>query len=138
MTNNEQMKTESNEFEKLASENMSSWLELVKSGDVDKISAMYTDDATFLPTVSGDFKRGKSGAKEYFEHFLAKNPIGKVVVEVVTPVDESSYLYSGMYNFELDTENGRSEVEARFSYFWKKVNGEWKINHHHSSLRPQS
>jgi len=28
-------------------------------------------------------------------------------------------------------------VEARFSYVWRKVDGMWKISHHHSSVRPK-
>ena len=47
-----------------------------------------------------------------------------------------AYLHSGMYTFELGDAGARTPVEARFSYVWQKVNGAWKISHHHSSVRP--
>jgi len=42
-----------------------------------------------------------------------------------------------MYNFEVDSADGRQIVEARFTFIWKKNEpGEWKIIHHHSSVKP--
>ena len=37
---------------------------------------------------------------------------------------------------EIDGEEGRTVVEARFSYVWKMIEDEWKIIHHHSSVKP--
>ena len=48
-----------------------------------------------------------------------------------------AYLHSGLYTFELGDAGARTPVEARFSYVWQKVNGTWKISHHHSSVRPE-
>merc|ERR1712216_48380 len=48
----------------------------------------------------------------------------------------NAYLHSGMYTFELGDADARTPVEARFSYVWRKVAGNWKISHHHSSVRP--
>ena len=80
---------------------------------------------------------GQAGARDYFEHFLAKDPIGKVVEEEIIEINSESYLHAGMYNFELTDKDQRSTVQARFSYLWKKEDKEWKIFHHHSSLRPK-
>lgn len=137
MQNVEQQTT--SELTETAKANMSLWLETLGTKDPKKVAAIYTEDATFLPTVSGDFKRGKKGAEEYFEHFLAKNPEGEVTEEVIASMGEDAYLHCGMYTFKLDDgDGGRTTVQARFSYVWKK-NGdnEWKINHHHSSVRPE-
>jgi hypothetical protein len=41
-----------------------------------------------------------------------------------------------MYTFELGDAGKRTPVSARFSYVWKKEDGEWKIAHHHSSVTP--
>ena len=118
--------------------NMDNWLQTLGTKDPEQVAVLYIEDATFLPTVSGDFKRGQDGAKDYFVHFLAKNPKGEVIDDVVTSINESSYLHSGMYNFELDSENGRVVVNARFTYLWlKDESGAWKISHHHSSMRPE-
>ena len=49
----------------------------------------------------------------------------------------NAYLHSGLYTFELGDADARTPVEARFSYVWRKVDGMWKISHHHSSVRPK-
>jgi len=41
-----------------------------------------------------------------------------------------------MYTFELGDAGARTPVEARFSYVWRKEEGDWKIAHHHSSVTP--
>jgi uncharacterized protein (TIGR02246 family) len=122
-------------MKEIAQENFKKWNELLQTRDPQEVAAMYTGDATFLPTVSPEFKRG-SEAAGYFEHFLAKNPDGKIIKEEVQELGENIYLHSGMYNFELDGEDGRTTIEARFSYVWQKIDSEWKIIHHHSSVRP--
>jgi len=115
------------------------WNEALKSKDPKKVAELYSDNVTFLPTASGDFKRGESGAEEYFEHFLEKNPVGEVVQEEVQVLGSDCYLSSGMYNFEVGPEEARKLIEARFSFVWKKDNaGNWKIAHHHSSVRPSN
>ena len=41
-----------------------------------------------------------------------------------------------MYTFMTGPEDNRQPVQARFSYMWRKIDGEWKILHHHSSALP--
>ena len=127
-------------FEKIASENFKMWAESLLTKDPKKVAEFYSEGASFLPTVSGEFKHGKLEAEGYFHHFLEKNPEGRIVEETIQELGENSYLHSGMYNFNLDDKNGeRTTVEARFTFVWQKdVNGEWKIIHHHSSVRPQA
>lgn len=125
--------------EKIAADNFALWNSMLLSKDPKQVAALYTDDATFLPTMSGDFKRGQSGGEEYFIHFLAKNPEGIVVNGVVQVLSPNSYLHSGMYNFTVGTDGNRLVVEARFTYAWQKDSqGKWKISHHHSSAKPQA
>jgi len=126
-------------FEEIARENFSRWNNELQTKDSKSVSSLYSTDASFLPTVSGEFKKGQNGAGEYFEHFLEKNPNGEIVDEMVQALSPNSYVHSGMYNFEVDGENGgRKVVEARFTFVWQKdSSGEWKIIHHHSSMRPE-
>lgn len=125
------------EIAEAAKINMSQWLSSLETKDPQKVAELYAENATFLPTVSGDFKRGRVGVKEYFVHFLPKNPKGRVVKDVITPIGEDAYLHCGMYDFDLDAGGGkRATVQARFDYLWKRNNGRWEIAHHHSSIRP--
>ena len=121
----------------LARTNFERWNASLATGDAKNVSALYTQDATFLPTVSGEFKKGQEGAEEYFVHFLEKDPVGTIVEDAVQILGDDAYLHSGHYNFDLGPEDVRTTVEARFSFVWQRIENEWFIAHHHSSVRPQ-
>jgi uncharacterized protein (TIGR02246 family) len=125
-------------LKEIAEKNFFLWNETLQGKDPKKVAELYSGNATFLPTMSPDFKKGKEEAEGYFEHFLLKNPEGKIIEDAIQALGSSSYLHSGLYNFEVDGEDGsRIIVEARFSYVWKKeADGTWKIIHHHSSVKP--
>ncbi len=134
--------TENNQeqFEKIARENFATWNQALLTKDPAKVAELYTADNTFLPTVSGEFKKGHKGATDYFHHFLEKNPEGKIITEKVTAVSADTYLHSGEYDFEVDTpdKKGRTIVHADFTYVWKKNQaGDWQILHHHSSAKSE-
>jgi len=130
---------EMEEIEKVAEENFKTWADSLLTKDPQKVADLYAEDATFLPTLSPDFKLGKSETKEYFEHFLLKNPEGEIKSEVVQDLGRFCYLHSGLYDFEVNGLDGkRNPVEARFSFVWRKdSDGKWRIIHHHSSVRPK-
>ena|SRR3990167_9239447 len=124
--------------EKIAEANFSRWNEALLTRDPQRVAALYAVDATFLPTVSGDFKRGPAEAEGYFKHFLEKTPSGEIVEGAVQTLGQNCYLHSGMYNFEVGPDDNRSTMEARFSMVWRTdERGEWKIIHHHSSVKPK-
>jgi uncharacterized protein (TIGR02246 family) len=121
----------------IARENFKKWNDLLQTGDPKKVAELYASEATFLPTMSGSFKSGKAEAEGYFEHFLQKHPFGKVVEEKIQFTDPNHYLHSGLYNFEVDAKSARDIVCARFTFLWgKDEKGQWKILHHHSSVKP--
>ncbi|KKR07457.1 MAG: Calcium/calmodulin dependent protein kinase II association-domain protein [Parcubacteria group bacterium GW2011_GWC2_39_14] len=122
----------------LARENFKIWNESLLSKDAQKVAELYTVDNTFLPTMSPEFKRGQASAEGYFVHFLEKNPVGEIVEDECQVLAPDCYLHSGLYNFTVGPEDKREVVEARFSYVWKKNEaGNWKILHHHSSVKPR-
>jgi len=124
--------------QKVVSENFNRWNEALLSRDPKKVAELYTEDVTFLPTLSPDFKFGQEETEGYFKHFLEKNPEGKVIAEKFQTLSPKSYLHSGMYDFVVDQNGERKTVEARFTFLWEQdENGEWKIAHHHSSIKPQ-
>ncbi|OIO19557.1 MAG: hypothetical protein AUJ23_01840 [Candidatus Magasanikbacteria bacterium CG1_02_32_51] len=114
------------------------WLEALHSDEPNVIAALYADDATFLPTMSGDLKRGVSGALEYFqEDFMPSSPRGIIRELVVQEFGEEIVLLAGFYDFS--THDGQLVVEARFTFLAKRMaEDEWKIVHHHSSYKPVS
>ena len=114
------------------------WNDALKQKDFDKVAALYSStDLSFLPTVSPKFIRDPHSAKEYFVEFLKKLPDGTITSDNVQRFGPDAYLHTGLYTFMTGPAENRQAVEARFSYMWRKVDGAWKIVHHHSSALPK-
>lgn len=127
----------------LSTTNFKIWNDALLSKDPAEVAKLYTDNTSFLPTLNPELKKDADGAKDYFKHFLEKNPSGKIIEEVSQETSADSagnptgYLHSGLYDFEIGEPDNRKTVEARFTFLWMKNKmGEWKIAHHHSSLKP--
>ncbi|HIP50284.1 MAG TPA: DUF4440 domain-containing protein [Candidatus Pacebacteria bacterium] len=105
----------------LAQDIFTRWNESLQTKDKQKVAEMYSKDATFLPTLSGELKRGVEGAVAYFEHFLQKDPFG-IIVESVTKesADGGTIIYSGLYDFSIGPSDARETVNARFTYVFQK------------------
>ncbi len=127
------------DIKEVAKNNYDKWGAALLEKDPEIVAKLYSDESTFLPTVSPDFKKGPNEAAEYFTHFLEKNPSGKIISEEIQELGPDSYLHSGLYDFEVGPPDNRQVIEARFSFVWKKNEaGEWEIVHHHSSTKPQN
>jgi hypothetical protein len=70
--------------------------------------------------------------------FLKKLPFGTITADDVQRYGPDAYLHTGLYTFLTGPADNRQPVEARFSYMWRKVDGAWKIVHHHSSAVPKA
>jgi len=122
----------------IAQENFKRWNDALKSKDYEKVASLYsTTDLSFLPTVSAELVRDGPTTKEYFAEFLKKHPVGTITEDVVQAFGEDAYLHSGMYTFMTGPDDARKPVDARFSFMWRKIDGMWKIVHHHSSALPK-
>jgi len=107
------------------------WNATLQTGDPKQVAAMYA--GLLLPTVSPLVRHNHAEIEDYFVHFLAKNPVGTITnVRVYGDIA----INSGLYTFTLDGDESRVEVEARFTYVYKKEGDDWLILEHHSSLLP--
>jgi len=111
----------------------SQWNEALQTGDAKAVTALYAENATLLPTVSNRVRHNHEEIQDYFVHFLAKGPQGKLTEQNIRIFDELA-INSGVYAF---TFADGSSVEARFSYVYQLINGSWKIIEHHSSRMPE-
>ena len=116
-----------------ARELFETWNKALTTRNSGEVANLYSDDCTFLPTMSPEFKRGKEGASEYFEHFLIKDPKGQIVEDSAQTLGEECIIYSGLYNFEVGSQDVREIIRARFTFIW---NSKGEIVHHHSSILP--
>ena len=113
------------------------WNEALQTGDPKQVVAMYAKDGEgmLLPTASALIRHNHAEIEDYFVHFLAKNPVGTIIESNIRVYGDIA-INSGLYTFTLDGDDGRIEVEARFTYVYKKEDDDWLILEHHSSILP--
>ena len=120
-------------------DNFQKWNNALQTKDAATVASLYsTSDLSFLPTVSPQHIKKIGCTEDYFTAFVMKNPHGTITDDSVQVFGNGeAFLHSGMYTFKLGEADARTPVQARFSYVWRKINGDWKITHHHSSVRPE-
>ena len=109
------------------------WNEALQTGNPDNVLKCYSSEAVLLPTLSNTICNTPEKIKTYFQSFLQKKPFGKIN-ECHERVINNIATLSGIYTF---TFGDQSSAQARFSFVYKKINEEWKIIEHHSSLMPE-
>merc|ERR1712054_60373 len=104
---------------------LKSWGNAVQAQNRSLVLTHYAENGTLWPTLSNNLRLNESRIENYFVMFLAKiDGIGPVEWNqaVGQPVDDDTFMWSGIYTFSLNT----GKVRARFSYLVKKIDGEWK------------
>lgn len=109
------------------------WNDALQTGDPKQVAALYASDAILLPTVSNQVRHNHAEIEDYFVHFLAKGPAGKIDESNVRIFDQIA-INSGVYTFTL---NDGSVVPARFTYVYRREGDRWLIIEHHSSQMPE-
>lgn len=115
------------------------WNAALAGGNAGAVADLYAADGILLPTLSSDIRANREQITEYFEtEFLPKKPQGTITESHVRILDEHNATHSGNYRFSLtDKDGGKSEVDARFTYVYEKIDGRWLIVEHHSSAAPE-
>ena len=114
------------------------WNAALGTGDAETVADRYAPGGVLLPTASAQIRTTRDEIIDYFEHFQENDPSGEKTETIVTVLDENTAVDAGTYVFTLtDPESGEvREVEARYSYVYEKVDGDWLIVNHHSSVTP--
>tara|TARA_B100000424_G_C22931914_1_gene495741 strand:+ start:886 stop:1254 length:369 start_codon:yes stop_codon:yes gene_type:complete len=109
------------------------WNKALQTGNSDEVVKLYDKNAILLPTLSPQVRHSHEEIKDYFVHFLAKKPIGKINESNIR-IFGNLAINSGIYTFNF---KDGSSAQARFTYVYKKVDeNNWIIVEHHSSLLP--
>ena len=113
------------------------WNAALATLDPDKVVALYAPEAVLLPTVSNKPRTTHEGIRDYFVHFLEKKPQGTIDLRIIK-IGCNVASDTGLYTFTLhDTKGKAKKVSARYSYVYEYLNGQWLIEHHHSSAMPE-
>ena len=109
------------------------WNRALQTGIPEKVVSLYEHDAILLPTLSNKVRHNHDEIKDYFVHFLAKDPVGKIDESNVRIFDDIA-INSGVYTFSF---KDGSSAQARFTFVYCINDEGWKIIEHHSSLLPE-
>ena len=115
------------------------WNDSLATHDPDKVTANYAPDAVLLPTVSNRPRTDSAAIKDYFVHFLERNPRGVIDTRTIR-IGCNTASDVGTYTFLLSgkTPGTTETVKARYSFFYEWRDGRWLIVHHHSSMMPEA
>jgi len=109
------------------------WNSALLTGEAKNVVALYEANAILLPTVSNQVRHNHEEIEDYFVHFLAKRPKGKIDESNVRVFDQLA-INSGVYTFTFKDD---VQVQARFTFVYRRISESWKIIEHHSSQMPE-
>jgi uncharacterized protein (TIGR02246 family) len=113
------------------------WNAALATGNPEEVADLYAPDAVLLPTLSPQIRTTRAGIVDYFAHLLPSMPQAAITQEMITVLDRDDAINTGLYTFTL-TQNGvQQQVPARYTFVYQRINGEWLIINHHSSLVPE-
>ncbi|KAL9179028.1 hypothetical protein ACHAXT_000070 [Thalassiosira profunda] len=110
------------------------WNNALATKDPKKVAARYAKQGVLLPTVSDVPRTDFASIEDYFVNFLKLKPQGEILESHVT-IGHNWCQDAGIYEFTMGATG--KKVKGRYSFIYVYEDGEWKINHHHSSIMPE-
>jgi len=112
------------------------WVEAFNSRDPARIVSLYEPDAVLIGTTAKKPASGKAAIAAYFAN-APKQPLNRVALgEHAVRVFGDTAVDSGLYNFFQVSEGSAQLVPARYTFVYRKRDGQWRIVEHHSSRVP--
>lgn len=111
------------------------WTEVISSGRVDKVLALYAPDAILVPTLSDEIGEREDERRRYFETFLSNESLSCEILVQKRRVSQKlgTVVIGGLYTFRFRRKGGDNVVPARFLFTFEEIDGRWLITGHHSS-----
>ncbi|MGA0609731.1 SgcJ/EcaC family oxidoreductase [Caldimonas sp. KR1-144] len=109
------------------------WNASLQSGDAKKVVENYAAKSILLPTVSNKPRLSAAEKEDYFEHFLARKPVGAIDSRNIE-IDCNTAIDAGLYTFSFAD---GTAVHARYTFTYKWDGKRWAITSHHSSAMPE-
>lgn len=106
--------------------------------DPDAVTALFTREPVLLATVSNTPRTTPAAVRDYFVGFLRGAPVGRIDTSTVE-VDCRTATRVGTWTVTLTDPTGgaKTDVKARYSFVYRWEEGDWKIDHLHSSKMPE-
>jgi len=115
------------------------WASALNAGDIDRVVGTYTSDATLMGTSSPSLAKEPNDLRAYFGPPLKAKVQVKLGEGKPTTIGDNAVAWAGFYDFSGNRPDGQPfALSARYTFVMVKRDGNWKIAHHHSSLRPKA
>jgi hypothetical protein len=115
------------------------WMELVHERELEKILALYDQNAILIPTFSDSIQNTPEKIRGYFEKLLSRKNL-KLTLHPKTirtqQLNAILSVVSGIYQWKFNVEDELITYEARFT-FVVDITKTSPIIHHHSSQIPR-
>ena len=104
----------------------------------DTVTALFTREPVLLATVSNTPRTTPAAVRDYFVGFLRAAPAGRIDTSTVE-VDCQTATRVGTWTVTLTdpTSGAKTDVKALYSFVYRWEDGDWKIDHLHSSKMPE-
>ena len=107
-------------------------------GDPTKVAALYAKDALLLPTFDNKILKTAAERNAYFKNFTAYKNITVSPKTFIVQDFGDTAIASGTYRFYYLNIHDKSEsVDARFTFVYENIDGQWMIVNHQSSVLPK-
>ncbi|NIE73530.1 DUF4440 domain-containing protein [Pantoea sp. Ap-967] len=112
------------------------WAETIATRDTDKVLALYAPDAILVPTLSNEVRDCHDSRRNYFENFLANDGLVCDVQVFKKRVSRKlgTVVVGGLYTFAYRDNGELRIVPARFLFTFERIDEQWLITGHHSSM----
>lgn len=107
--------------------------------DPDKVTALFTAEPVLLATVSNTPRTTPAAVRDYFVSFLKAKPVARFDTTTIERDCQTASRVGTWTVVLTDPATGKvNEVKARYSFIYRWENGDWKIDHLHSSAMPEA
>lgn len=115
------------------------WNSALQTGNAQSVVDLYAPDAALQPTVSYQVRTTPDQIQSYFDHFLALKLVCQINYREIRHLGSNVAMDSGVYTFTLTESTGKTrQVQARYTFVYEQVGGQWKMPNHHSSAIPEA
>src|SRR5688572_23277172 len=113
------------------------WGLALASCNVDRIMSLYDTRAVLWPTTSRTIASSPEAIRKYFEGVCSSGSGPKgIVTEQNARVYGDTAVNSGTFTINVMRDGKPTPVPLRFSFTYRRSDGQWLIVDHHSSLMP--
>ena len=125
---------------KMAADVLAEWMLAVNQGDLERLLALYHENAVLIPTFSNRLLSNPAKIRDYFGTLGSREELSIALHEktvIVQPLKNEIYGVTGIYCWRFLLEGELLSFEARFSYLLDLALSR-PILHHHSSQIPRT